>query len=148
VTNVVTNAVTNLPTRTPEPVAIGSTASITPRAAGRTGSSGFRVRVQRIIESCDRVGRKDGDLVETWAHPRGATHLRREINRSVCCLSEVIGANPEEEPDDGSRGVADTLIDAVISAHPGHGLAVIGWEKSIERDRGRANSMYGMVVSE
>jgi hypothetical protein len=94
------------------------------------------------------VVRNDGDFVETWAYPRSATDLGREINRGVCCLSEVIGANPEEEPDDGSPGVADPLIDAVISAHSWHGLAVIGREKSIKRDRGRSNSMHRFVVSE
>jgi hypothetical protein len=110
--------------------------------------SGFRLRVQRIIGSRDRVSRKDRDLVQAWADARSTTCDLREINRCTCCLPKVIGVNPEEERYDWTRGVTDTLIDAVIRAYSGQRLAVVGWQKSIKRDRGRSNSMHGIVVSE
>jgi hypothetical protein len=112
------------------------------------GPSGFRLRIQRVIGSCDRVSRKDCDLVKARTDTGIATRKPCEINRGKGCTPEVVGVNPEEEGNHRPRGIADTLIDAVIPTYPGKRLVVIVWENSLKRYGTCSNAVYRVVLSE
>jgi hypothetical protein len=60
-------------------------------------------------------------------------HKSRKFDRGGRRPSKFVGAGPEQERNNRSCGVTDTLIDAVIQTNAGQGLAVIGWKQLFER---------------
>jgi len=88
----------------------------------------------RVVGSRHCVGGKNRDFVEAWSDLGRAADAFREVDRGLCWVAEVVGLNPEEEPDDGRRAVTDSLVDAVVAGDAGQCLAVVVGKKSVERD--------------
>jgi hypothetical protein len=73
-------------------------------------------------------------------HPDGFQQAAR-TRRQYGCLPEVAGTNPEEKADDRPPCVTNSLVDAMVATDARQCLAVVLWEKPVEREGARSDSV-------